>query len=386
MKNIRNIAKKLVQATINSFPGSDTFFSPPREIMTVGSRQWVEKHISDGHRIKKLSPAESFSISKPLWLPEDEAAFSGIIRTNYEVPELFVLELCNSVITSFAGLPILKKGLIPQDCVNIDQGTHDRLFARLHWKPVKSVAGTVAVIHSRYPFNYFHWLFDNLPRAIVHMLNAGCRPDFYYVSAKSAAQKYCLTKAGIDTERAIDPYVYPKVRADRIVVVSKTRTDGIINSYILDNYSRIFPSGQGSEKKRLYISRADAKWRYVKNESEVVRMLEAYGFASVRLSEFTIEEQISMFRNAECVVSAHGAGLSNTIWSYRPSVVVEIFSPDGFNDEYISLSGRLKKTHYCVLGEREQNLEQKSLYSDILVNPDKLEYIIRSELGFNTSD
>ncbi|TKX52297.1 glycosyltransferase family 61 protein, partial [Halorubrum sp. SS7] len=88
---------------------------------------------------------------------------------------------------------------------------------------------------------------------------------------------------------------------------------------------------------RVYISRDDADERRVVNETQVVRLLEDYGFSRVILSNLSLAEQIVLFYQADVVIGPHGAGLLNAVYS-EDVQVIEIFG-DYRNACYYTMSG-----------------------------------------------
>jgi capsular polysaccharide biosynthesis protein len=64
----------------------------------------------------------------------------------------------------------------------------------------------------------------------------------------------------------------------------------------------------------------------VANERSLLDALAQRGFSAVDLDQLSITDQIRLFRNAECVVAPHGAGLSNLIFG-RNLKVVELIHP-----------------------------------------------------------
>jgi capsular polysaccharide biosynthesis protein len=84
-------------------------------------------------------------------------------------------------------------------------------------------------------------------------------------------------------------------------------------------------SAVNSPKRRIFIERAHL--RGVLNSAEMSKFLTERGFTAYRLEEMPFEEQVSLFSNAEFVISPHGAGLSNLIFSPKGTKVLELM-PD----------------------------------------------------------
>ena len=72
------------------------------------------------------------------------------------------------------------------------------------------------------------------------------------------------------------------------------------------------------------MSRADAVFRRVLNEHEILPVLEEYGFTLVKLETLSFQEQITLFRDAEAVVVPHGSGLANLVFCSKGTRVIEL--------------------------------------------------------------
>jgi len=79
-----------------------------------------------------------------------------------------------------------------------------------------------------------------------------------------------------------------------------------------------------SKKHKIYIDRSLAKARRALNNDEVKEFLLSKGFEIVQLEKIPVAEQLSLFRNAECVVGTHGAGLTNIAMCEPGTKVIEI--------------------------------------------------------------
>ncbi len=65
---------------------------------------------------------------------------------------------------------------------------------------------------------------------------------------------------------------------------------------------------------KIYISRSDPRKNTickVTNESELVTMLEKYGFKTVYMENFSFLEQVSISHYAKFIITPHGAGITN---------------------------------------------------------------------------
>ncbi|WP_232823009.1 glycosyltransferase family 61 protein [Oceanibium sediminis] len=84
----------------------------------------------------------------------------------------------------------------------------------------------------------------------------------------------------------------------------------------------------------MLISRADAPTRKISNEDEVFKALQPLGFERIRATDYSHAEQVSIFRNAEVIVGAHGANLANLIFASPGAQVFEITNQQFMNRFY----------------------------------------------------
>lgn len=72
---------------------------------------------------------------------------------------------------------------------------------------------------------------------------------------------------------------------------------------------------------KFFISRIGTKRRHY-NEEEVYDVLKKYGFSCVAPENYSFEEQISLFNNAEFIVAASGAALTNLLFVNKNCTVI----------------------------------------------------------------
>jgi len=114
---------------------------------------------------------------------------------------------------------------------------------------------------------------------------------------------------------------------------------------------------------RFFISREDTSEREVVNRQEVYNKLEEYGFKKVVLSEMEFEKQVSLFLNAEFIIGAHGAGLSNLVFA-EDCTVVELFGE------------KIKPTYYMlskIKGLDYEPVKFEEFGNDIRIDINKLD-------------
>jgi len=87
-------------------------------------------------------------------------------------------------------------------------------------------------------------------------------------------------------------------------------------------------------KRRIYITREDARVRRVSNETAVMAELEARGFVKQRFSNLSVREQIELMSSAEAIVLPHGAGCANLVFAPEGARVVELMPESSVHPMY----------------------------------------------------
>jgi capsular polysaccharide biosynthesis protein len=222
--------------------------------------------------------------------------------------------------------------------------------------------------------NWYHFLVDVLPRiAIAEQCGEIETPDRWYVPASTQDRAGLLDRMGITAEKRIDSMQVPHVRAEQLVVPSLPGYEqhpAWVAPFLRE---RLLAPGYGRIPGRcIYITRGASKRnRAVLNEPEVIAALEAHGFAAVNPGALTIDEEVRTFAEADVVVSAHGAALTNMVFMNPGSLVIELFPASHVMPCYWKLAGTVPGVDYrylCGIGaEREPN-RTKMLVSDITVD------------------
>jgi capsular polysaccharide biosynthesis protein len=103
--------------------------------------------------------------------------------------------------------------------------------------------------------------------------------------------------------------------------------------------------------RRLYISRGSAGYRRVLNETDVVRLLDQFGFEEAKFETMTVRQQAATMASSEVIVAPHGGGLSNLVFCRAGTKVIEIFSPELVAGYFWKVSAQLGLDYYYLLGK-----------------------------------
>ena len=202
-------------------------------------------------------------------------------------------------------------------------------------------------ITDEYSNGYFHWVCDVLPR-LEALGTQGCSGRTLVIPAM-ADQGY--------VEESLEPYGLGQVQVlswrDRafcrqLRLVGAVAPTGNYRPELMRALRERMRSHFGVEggSRRIYISRAGASFRRIANETEILPLLERFGFQSVRAEHLSFSEQIRVIGSASVLVSNHGAGLTHQCWMKPGTTVLELRrAGDRIDNCYYALAGALGITY-----------------------------------------
>jgi hypothetical protein len=222
---------------------------------------------------------------------------------------------------------------------------------------------TAAVLTFCSSHNYYHWLFDVLPKFYL-LRESGLPVDKFILSrhTEGAFHQETLSRLNIPRDQIVRPRRGFHMQARQLVVPSQA---GSLPSSWACTFLRrelLFKTLTKRMKgfERIYISRSDASYRKVKNEYQVTALLAYFGFRNVVLKGMSVADQARLFYSADVIVSAHGAGLANLVFCRPGTKVVELFDVKYVNGCYWLLSNYLELDYHCLFGAGERLPEKES--------------------------
>ncbi len=90
-------------------------------------------------------------------------------------------------------------------------------------------------------------------------------------------------------------------------------------------------------------------------------------FESVVLSDLVLDDQIRLFSNAEYVVAAHGAGLTNLLFAER-STVFELYRRDERKDYFSVISTAMGGDHHMLESDAHGMLDPTFVVDQVARN------------------
>jgi len=191
--------------------------------------------------------------------------------------------------------------------------------------------------------NYWHWLFDVLPRLEILNRRKDIRDIDYFLfpGLKQRFQTETLNMLNIPLNKRLSSRQYRHFEADEIIVVDHPyvlKNDPSIEiqnlpkwiiEWLKSTFLKNIKFDQEYFPKKIYLDRSDTKsnfshTRKITNEDEVKETLIKNGFSIILLANLTFKEQISLFKNATHIVGLHGAGFANLVFCGPETLVIEL--------------------------------------------------------------
>lgn len=214
--------------------------------------------------------------------------------------------------------------------------------------------------------NYWHWLFDVLPRIkiISNTFDINNIDYFLLPNTKKSFQEESLNLMNIPKIKRLSSIIFRHLEFDQIIstehpyVINNDAPNEIQNlphwiiEWLRETFLNDFDFKDSSFPKKIYIDRSDAspnikKFRRIINDTEVEKEIKKEGYESIILSNLTLQDQIKYFYNAKNIIGLHGAGFANLVFSQPDSKVLELM-PSHAGDVIKNLAIKCNLNYNCI--------------------------------------
>ncbi len=265
---------------------------------------------------------------------------------------------------------------------DISSGNGGLIISSSKLPALHKLKGTVAFLSVKFGAGcYYHWMFDMVARISLlyqSSIDISSIDKFIVNKIQTKFHQETIKKLGIPQNKIIESCNYPHIQTDKLIVPSIPYSSGFRRTKRgCESLKNMFLSPQISSSsfypERIYISRSQAVKRRVVNEEAVVKLLEKFGFQTIILESFSIEEQALYLANAVVVIAPHGAGLTNILFCNPGTKIIEFFAPEYILVCYWLISNICGLEHYHLIGEEfDDNFSGKPINKDIFVDLQKL--------------
>lgn len=282
-------------------------------------------------------------------IPEGRVADQGFVltRDNQLLAEVSKVIVKADYSEQYAQHPLLRKSL----------------------PPVTRMAGKLAVLAVPYAgTNYYHWMLDLLPRLWL-LEKAGISQeevDYYLVNdTASRFQRETLQTLGIPRKKILSTQWYPHLQADELIIPSLSGDTGNFARERCEWIREKFSSDSTvTPFRKLYLNRRKVSYRKIPNESVLEDKLIKLGFESIDPENYSVAEQARLFSEASCIISPHGAALTNLVFCQPGTKVIELLHPASVNTMFWALSETMGLEYHYLLGAGKRPLPGSDPYDN----------------------
>jgi capsular polysaccharide biosynthesis protein len=305
-------------------------------------------------------------------------------------PEQFIARIPNGRVCGDANATITPDNRLLQDVsfeyrlLPIEQHS---IFWKPELPPIVHYSGTVALLSSNASYNYYHWMMEVAAR--IHLLSyGGVEIDKVVLNPFTQPfQQEILDMLGLPRDKIIFISESTHLEADLLIVPSFGSYTGVpprwpnyyLKNALKDALTNTLRTPLSTGYGRVYVSRARATYRQVRNEDRIVYMLNRYGFVVAYLEEMSVAEQIRLFHSARIIIAPHGAGLTNVMFCEPNAAVIELSSPRFVSPLYYYMSVASALDYYYLVGEEEIPLGKEwdhGIHADMYIDVGKLEALV----------
>ena len=222
--------------------------------------------------------------------------------------------------------------------------------------------------------NYWHWLFDVLPRFGICSRSVNLNKIDYFLlpSLLRGFQRETLDCLNIPEHKRISSEKFRHIKTKELIITDHPvmitgnatkdhqNTPKWISLWLKNNFMNSNTIITKNIKNRIYIDRSETNSsrlpeRLIINEDEIKKYLIKNNFIIVKLHETKFKDQVDLFHNAECIVGLHGAGFGNIVFCKPKTKIIELKSTTSANAiknlsrandlNYISIEAEAKKIY-----------------------------------------
>jgi capsular polysaccharide biosynthesis protein/GT2 family glycosyltransferase len=247
---------------------------------------------------------------------------------------------------------------------------HDQHAARLRAGGREERHAEATWVVERVWHNYSHWLSAHLPKFVL-LQQHGLLDDVLLPTVLPPAHEASLRRLGLDPAafRRFDPAATQRIERMHIMESDRFRPE-----LVTSVRAAMAPPGTVTPWRRVYISRARATRRVLRNEQQIAGMLHRFGFEPVVMEDLDFDAQVELMAETRVLVAPHGAGLTNMIFCAPGTHIVEIANLDFPNPNFYALAAALGLEYWLVPGRAAG--EGHPLFSDIVGDEAELARIL----------
>lgn len=211
-------------------------------------------------------------------------------------------------------------------------------------KRLKNIEKAIFIVTPEASNNFYHWHLDLVPRLvmckmliedfssrhiIIHSKLKKYEKEFYEYLGIDPEKIICLNNYNVlpVSDLIVPKYTFDYDRQIYSYVDNSTKWKNNIFNYVKKNVFKIDATIEN--QTLVYLQRGENN-RFGRNligEDKIIPLLKKIGFEIYNPIHYSIKEQAEIISNAKCVVSIHGAAMSNIVYCKENTLIIELKSP-----------------------------------------------------------
>lgn len=232
--------------------------------------------------------------------------------------------------------------------------------------------------------NYFHWLFDVLPRlAIVQKKISLSKINFIlFPNISQPFQKETIKLLNLK-KKSLSAIKFRHLELSKVyatnhpyIFTKNSHKDSQKIPYWISKWLKkkfIKFSSNKYKFKKIFIDRREGRGRSILNYEEIRSYLNSKGFKFIFLEEYSFKDQISIFNNAKIIIGLHGAGFANLVFCKNNTKVIELrTATTGSQIRNIAKQNNLRFQSICGLSKLKTTIQQGEIKIPLKILKKKL--------------
>ena len=212
--------------------------------------------------------------------------------------------------------------------------------------------------------NFGHWLLNHFSRLLLVRDREDLKSLPVIVAGElSGARLECLTRVGYGKDRIIRVPPGQIAWFEHLWVPSfpffaEQKTNTLMwapeASHFIRSALGVPLERQGDKPpRRLFITRRNAKWRYLKDEDKIFAAIQPFGFELIDPGDLSLEEQINIASEAEIIMGAFGAAMNLHQFAPQGTHVVELKLEQVEMDIHPTIATEIGQFHHSIFCKNE---------------------------------
>ena len=230
---------------------------------------------------------------------------------------------------------------------------------------IQVVDEPITLIGSSERRNYCHWITEVLPRYLFASKVVKEPSKFAFFDFERPFQAECLEDLQVLNRQHIffndlnTAYLCKKLYVPSLPSGSMWNFNRDLEAYADFATSKIKINSPHKPFRRIFISRADASFRQIVNEDRLFEQLQTkYGFEKIVLGNLSFEAQKQLFHESAFIISPHGAGLANIIFTQANTKVLELMPKSHLHmSDFWAIANYLQTIDYYILRSTQDDLD-----------------------------